>query len=997
MILLRAICSSFLVMFATALTPFVAEAETLVPSVLEQDTVWVKEGNPYRISSYVTVRPNVTLSIGPGVVVEFSDRAHLQVLQAAISIVGTESEPVVFTGSATSSWALDVIGPLASSTESIVASHARLENASQGLYLQSAAGSMSDIDFVGGEDGLYVSSSTLAISNSRFSGMSNSALSIDQHSTLFVASSSFADLHRSGITAHSGSFLNLRNVRIDRSGRNSAVGIYNSSADIEHVSFVGGHASALEVYGDVQQGESHVSIHHSTLIGFDDPAVYAGKGTVVSAERNWWGSPDGPQDATYGVVSVSPWLLKPPGQGGDSSVLFVPGIQASRLFQGENQLWEPNRNDDVKKLYLDTAGAALVANIQPGSIIDSVNSVGIGPNIYKSFIEQLDGMVVQKQISEWRPLPYDWRFSASVAAEAAVEQVKQMASSSFTGKVSIVAHSNGGLVTRHLLHRLAEMYLDIIDTVVFVATPHSGTPQAIAAVLHGDGLQFAAGLILKQSVGRRLAQYSPGALGLLPAQEYFDTLSAPTGPIIRFSSTTDLVSMNFFQAYGDRLDSATRLNDFLSAAIDHRTPPDVVNVDIPAVVERSLVESASQRFAVQYPPATVLNIVGWGLDTLSGIEYSGSRSCVVPTVSTKIFSLCELRTTLRRTPVWTRLGDKTVVLSSAIARPAALSAAGQTYFANLSAYNNRRFRVSRNHADILEVPSVRELIASILHSPTESDQALSVLPEHITTSSPATTTLPKQIRIAVHSPVTLDLYDELGNHTGLTQPYTPFSEDTATSSPLFSYEEAVLGSQYYHFGETKYLSFVEPLPLAGGRIATTSRVLLLRSTGAGLLTIDVEYLSGDTVIGKTTFSDIPITPLSTISANLVLPINDFDTLANASYVQTSAATSTATTTLRRLVPDQTFDPVAYLSSVRQVIREICMSQRLRLQLLARLNAYIGLFEKGELPIAQAQLEEMVIVSDPSTQHLLDTAESRGSYISAVEAMLSRIANMSGNR
>ena len=789
---------------------------------------------------------------------------------------------------------------------------------------------------------------------------------------------------------------------MERLGRQSAVGIYNSTATIEQSLFTDGRASAVEVYGDAQRGESQVSIHQSTLSDFGDQAVYNGGQSVVSAERNWWGSKAGPQDATYGQVSVVPWLLRPPGEQGDSSVVFIPGIQASRLVKDGNQLWEPNRNADVEKLYLDSAGKALVSGVHTSEIIDSVNSVGAGPNIYKSFIQSLDSFVTKGQMREWSPLPYDWRFSASAAAsETAIEELMRVASTSFTGKVSLVAHSNGGMVARHLLNRLAERQLDIVDKVIFIATPQLGTPQAIASVLHGDGLQFAAGLVLKQSVGRRLAQYSPGALGLLPTQGYFDV--AGLSPIIRFSSTTDLVSMNFFQAYGDHLDSASRLADFLSATIDKRTPPDMVNVDIPSVIDWSLLASSSLLFSLQYPPAEVSVIGGWGLDTLSAIEYSGRRRCAVPTFSKQIFSLCELRTTLQREPSWTRLGDKTVVLASALGTPELLSPSpDRTYFADLSGYNGQRFRVSRNHADVLEVPQVRTLVASILHTPADSGESVAALPEYIATSSPSSTTLPKQIRISVHSPVTLDLYDEAGNHTGVTdQGATVFGDLSATSSPSISYEESVPGSQYYHFGEAKYLSFSEPAPLATGHVATTSRVVQIRSVGAGLLTIDVEYVDGDTVTDKTSFSDISVTPLTNISADVTLPLQSFSTLAQAFSLQTSAATSTATstatTTVRQLVPDQAFDPVEYLSSVRQVIREICMSQRLRLELLARLNAYVSLFERGEVPAAQAQIREMVIVSDPDSQHLLNTSEERGSYISAVEAMLSKIAGLSGNR
>ncbi|MEI6346243.1 MAG: right-handed parallel beta-helix repeat-containing protein [bacterium] len=1032
-----------LIFCTTLLTPTQVNADTDVPSVISENTVWNKEGSPYRVSGFVTVRSGVALSIEPGTSVVFANNAHLQIQQGTLSILGTETEPVVFTGSATSSsWALDVIGPLSntatSSAKSFFASHVRMENAFQGLYLQSADGVMSNAVFVGGQDGIYLSSSTLTLSDSKLSGMANSAISIDERSTLSMASTSITDLARSGISAYSGSHLELHNVHMERLGRMAAVGVYHSRANIADSSFSGGPtsaASAIEVYGDSNRGESQVAVHNSAIVGFTNTAIYNGGHVSLSAERNWWGNKAGPhatlygssrdQSAVYGDVSATPWLLRPPGEHGDSSTLFIPGIQATRLLKGDNQLWEPNRNADVETLYLDSAGKDLVSGIRTGSIIDSVNSAGVGPNVYKSLTQLLDSFVVQKKMREWQPLPYDWRFGAITAAsDEAIETLERMASSSFTGKVNIVAHSNGGLVARHLLNRLADRQLDIVDKVIFVATPQLGTPQAIAAVLHGDGLQFAAGLVLRQSVGRRLAQYSPGALGLLPTQEYFETIASSSTPIIRFASTTDLISMNFFQSYGDHLDSATRLADFLSATFDRRSPPELGNVDIPAVVDRSLLESSVPVFGTQYPPADVSVIAGWGLDTLSGIAYSAKQSCSPPasaSLKKSMFSLCNLRTTLRHDPVWSRLGDKTVMLASALGTPASFSPlSDQTYFVDLSTYNAGRFRTSRNHADILEVPQVRSLLSSLLHTPQQSDEvASSALPEYVSRTSPISlpttspgSALPRQVRLSVHSPVTVDLYDEEGNHTGLigdiassTSAVATTSTMATTSSPFLAYEESVPGSQYAHFGEAKYLSFIEPAPLSTGFLATTPRLIQIRSTGAGLLTLDVEYLEGDMLLQKASFSDIPVTPFTNISAEVALPLERFETLANAFFIQSSAATSSATTTLRQLVPDQVFDPVDYLSSVRQVIREICMSQRLRLELLARLNHYLVLLENGELPIVDTLLKEMVIVSDSSgstdvADHAsltLATPEERGAYISAVEAMLSRISTLSGGR
>ena len=73
----------------------------------------------------------------------------------------------------------------------------------------------------------------------------------------------------------------------------------------------------------------------------------------------------------------------PNNLSGNSSVLFIPGLQASRLYEGtvlncslncEDQLWEPNANSDVEDLYLDESGNSIRSNIYTRDIILETNT-----------------------------------------------------------------------------------------------------------------------------------------------------------------------------------------------------------------------------------------------------------------------------------------------------------------------------------------------------------------------------------------------------------------------------------------------------------------------------------------------------------------------------------------------------------------------------------------------------------------------------------------------
>jgi pimeloyl-ACP methyl ester carboxylesterase len=109
--------------------------------------------------------------------------------------------------------------------------------------------------------------------------------------------------------------------------------------------------------------------------------------------------------------------------------------------------------------------------------------------------------------------PYDWRRSnveTARALAAAVRDWRQKRKSP-TEKVTIVAHSMGGIVTRLCLAQ--EGLADAVERVLFLGTPHSGTPQALQTVVAGIGmLPFGIGLKRIQ----RLVLGFPSFYQLLP-------------------------------------------------------------------------------------------------------------------------------------------------------------------------------------------------------------------------------------------------------------------------------------------------------------------------------------------------------------------------------------------------------------------------------------------------------------------------------------------------
>ncbi|MDH4330268.1 MAG: right-handed parallel beta-helix repeat-containing protein, partial [Candidatus Moranbacteria bacterium] len=188
-------------------------------------------------------------------------------------------------------------------------------------------------------------------------------------------------------------------------------------------------------------------------------------------------------------------------KSGNSNILFIPGIQASRLYKmhshDEDQLWEPtNHNEDVKDLYLDENGNSIKTGIYTRDVIDEA----YGFNIYKGFMSFLDDMKEEKTINNWEALPYDWRYSPErvirdgIAMDDGtlvnpVSKLESLAASADNGKVTIISHSNGGIFAKLLVSELEERGReDLVERIIFVATPQAGTPKALAGLLHGDKL-----------------------------------------------------------------------------------------------------------------------------------------------------------------------------------------------------------------------------------------------------------------------------------------------------------------------------------------------------------------------------------------------------------------------------------------------------------------------------------------------------------------------------
>ena len=532
-----------------------------------------------------------------------------------------------------------------------------------------------------------------------------------------------------------------------------------------------------------------------------------------------------------------------------SNVLFLPGVKASRLYRPqavggeENKLWEPGGNGDIEDLFLNLDGTSMRDDVYTRDILDAHFSFGNG-DVYKEFSDFMKDEVGTGLINAWEPAPYDWRLALDDILESGaqtgdnisyltatdtpyiIQQLKSLAATSKSGKVTIIGHSNGGLLAKALMNKLTEMgEEDLVDKIIFVGVPQTGTPKAIATLLHGYDESLGFGLITKTSTARTLAENLPAAYNLLPSEKYFaDVATSPVG----FSE--DATAAAFRSTYGDTVDSYAELQAFLLGT-DGRAKPTADDTDSPNVLNSALLAEAEALHAeldAWEPPDGVelYEIAGVGLATPARITYVDScRFCLLndPHLSYEPEMVVE--------------GDGTVIEASAHA------SIGEKYYFNILNYNLAHTKVA--HASIMGATDIVSLIEKIIE---EQENSLST---NITTTAPSFADT-KHLVYRVHSPVSLDIYDASGNHTGMAT--TTLSDGTEVSY----FESNVQGTSYDQYGEVQYI-------FSDG---STSITVALNGQGSGTATFDISSMTGNTVTASTTFVNIPVTPQTRITMTM---------------------------------------------------------------------------------------------------------------------------------
>ncbi len=566
----------------------------------------------------------------------------------------------------------------------------------------------------------------------------------------------------------------------------------------------------------------------------------------IDATDNYWGTPEGPYysgtlPATNGPqlpsnIDFIPFRTTPeleePKAECCSSIIFIPGIQGSRLYKlragnTEDQLWEANWKSDLSEMYLDQAGDSIDSGIYTRDVIDKTKigeSIGLSSldqNIYKNIIDNLNDIKNTDDINSYI-YPYDWRLDVDTIINNGtkisngsyiklIDKLHELSEDSPTGKVTITAHSMGGLLTKRFIQTLSPEDQKLIDKVIFIAVPNLGTTEGLGSILGGISFEGIYGEFITRKYARALAENMVTAHSLVPSVNYFNSGNVP---VFINPGAVDLVPE--LAVYNGQIDSFEKLESFITG-VDGRADAEFGNVGYPNIAPASVFSKAKSLHAnidnYEIPEIIeVFNIIGTGRSTPKSIIYDKYNFQGIDFISYSIGK--------------TNLGDGTVVQHSAESINAS-----NTYYVDL--YNYNKDNGSNNeHKTISGIEPVNALIRSIV---TELPGSEISYINHIPNANNINT-----LAIGMHSPVDIHLYDSAGRHTG------PVYIDVNGEIVRFI-EENIPNSEYNEYGEAKYINAPD----------TDSYDLKLDGYNAGTFTLDIERFNGDESNSKELFANLP--------------------------------------------------------------------------------------------------------------------------------------------
>jgi pimeloyl-ACP methyl ester carboxylesterase len=294
-------------------------------------------------------------------------------------------------------------------------------------------------------------------------------------------------------------------------------------------------------------------------------------------------------------------------------VVFLHGITGAKLNNIDGEVWpaagktffspgDAHLNslrlaaDGINPLHPDDPEY----EISVGEIIPEI----AGQDVYKSMLDAIeDAGYVRGET--FFPFAFDWRLSAERNGRQLADRIDEILQATGAPQVNIVAHSQGGLVTRAALDR--QQTVDKVNRAVTLGTPYLGAANSLGILHYQEpcqSVEILGGCVLNRGKAQELVTNWPGGLELLPSRAYHQAAGSPVvvehdGGVARGALTFDQVQEHL-SGHNDAL--ITQAGEFHDR-LDRFTPAD-------ADVE-------------------LMRIVGTGLSTRSAIREFETEQCTL--------------------------------------------------------------------------------------------------------------------------------------------------------------------------------------------------------------------------------------------------------------------------------------------------------------------------------------------------------------------------------
>lgn len=195
--------------------------------------------------------------------------------------------------------------------------------------------------------------------------------------------------------------------------------------------------------------------------------------------------------------------------GGPVNLVFVPGVMGSLLYSdGLTGVW-----------WVDVRTRAHIDDLRlnPDGMSDIDDDYAIRPFGIDPAYEPFFAAVLERDDFRHAAFPYDWRKPIAVAAKALRERIDTIFETNGKVRIHLVAHSMGGLVVRRMLMDHGDDALwKKIQRIVFIGTPHYGSPSIASYLAHHLwGMEWLA--LLGRFLSRATFRSLRGVLSLLVA------------------------------------------------------------------------------------------------------------------------------------------------------------------------------------------------------------------------------------------------------------------------------------------------------------------------------------------------------------------------------------------------------------------------------------------------------------------------------------------------